>query len=153
MLTELKREVGRLVVMTTATVTGKILTPEDQRRLAEETSKARDGMRRDLDSTEMRANKQTRREAKQLFRLCLVNGLLDENRARQVVQQIVDAKPRGYLATLSQFRRLVKLDYAQHTAKVESAMPLPSDLQASVQMSLANVYGPGLTTSFVDDPR
>ena len=37
MLAELKREVGRLVVETTATVVGKILTPEDQRRLAEET--------------------------------------------------------------------------------------------------------------------
>ena len=40
MLAELKREVGRLVVQTTATVTGKVLTPEDQRRLAEETSRA-----------------------------------------------------------------------------------------------------------------
>jgi F-type H+-transporting ATPase subunit b len=39
MLAELRREVGRLVVQTTATVTGKILTPEDQRRLAEETAK------------------------------------------------------------------------------------------------------------------
>jgi len=39
MLDELKREVGRLVVQTTTTVTGKILTPEDQRRLAEETEK------------------------------------------------------------------------------------------------------------------
>src|SRR6267142_973020 len=39
MLTELKREVGRLVVQTTATVTGKLLTPDDQRRLAEETAK------------------------------------------------------------------------------------------------------------------
>jgi F-type H+-transporting ATPase subunit b len=39
MLAELKREVGRLVVQTTATVTGKILTAEDQRRLAEETEK------------------------------------------------------------------------------------------------------------------
>ena len=39
MLAELKREVGRLVVQTTATVTGKMLTPEDQRRLAEETEK------------------------------------------------------------------------------------------------------------------
>jgi F-type H+-transporting ATPase subunit b len=37
MLAELKREVGRLVVQTTATVTGKVLTPEDQKRLAEET--------------------------------------------------------------------------------------------------------------------
>jgi len=39
MLAELKKEVGRLVVQTTATVVGKILTPEDQRRLAEETVK------------------------------------------------------------------------------------------------------------------
>ncbi len=39
MLTDLKKEVGRLVVQTTATVTGKILTPEDQKRLAEETTK------------------------------------------------------------------------------------------------------------------
>ena len=39
MLTELKREVGRLVVQTTASVTGKILTPEDHRRLAEETAR------------------------------------------------------------------------------------------------------------------
>jgi F-type H+-transporting ATPase subunit b len=39
MLSELKREVGRLVVQTTAMVTGKILTAEDQRRLAEETAK------------------------------------------------------------------------------------------------------------------
>lgn len=38
MLEELKREVARLVVTTTANVTGKILTPEDQRRLAEETA-------------------------------------------------------------------------------------------------------------------
>jgi F-type H+-transporting ATPase subunit b len=39
MLSELKSEVGRLVVQTTAAVTGKILTAEDQRRLAEETVK------------------------------------------------------------------------------------------------------------------
>ncbi len=36
MLAELKREVGRLVVQATVAVTGKILTPEDQRRMAEE---------------------------------------------------------------------------------------------------------------------
>jgi len=39
MLAELKREVGRLVVRTTTAVTGKILTPDDHRRLAEETAK------------------------------------------------------------------------------------------------------------------
>ena len=40
MLSELKREVGRLVVQTTAAVTGKVLTADDQRRLAEEAAKA-----------------------------------------------------------------------------------------------------------------
>ena len=40
MLADLKKEVAHLVVQTTATVTGKILTPQDQNRLAEETAKA-----------------------------------------------------------------------------------------------------------------
>ena len=35
----LKRELGRLVVDTTAKDTGKVLTPEDQRRLQEETAR------------------------------------------------------------------------------------------------------------------
>ena len=39
MLAELKREVGKLVVQATTAVTGKILTTEDQQRLAEEASK------------------------------------------------------------------------------------------------------------------
>jgi F-type H+-transporting ATPase subunit b len=39
MLAELRREVGRLVVQTTASVTGKVLTTEDHRRLAEETAR------------------------------------------------------------------------------------------------------------------
>jgi F-type H+-transporting ATPase subunit b len=39
MLADLKKEVGRLVVQTTAAVVGKVLTPEDQKRLAEETAK------------------------------------------------------------------------------------------------------------------
>ena len=39
MLVDLKREVGRLVVETSAKVTGKILTVEDQQRLAEETNR------------------------------------------------------------------------------------------------------------------
>jgi F-type H+-transporting ATPase subunit b len=39
MLADLKHELGRLVALATTTVTGKILTPEDQRRLVEETNR------------------------------------------------------------------------------------------------------------------
>lgn len=38
-MTELKRELGRLVVDTTAKVTGKVLTSDDQRRLQEEATR------------------------------------------------------------------------------------------------------------------
>ncbi len=39
MLTDLKRELGRLVVETTSKVTGKVLTPDDHRRISEETAR------------------------------------------------------------------------------------------------------------------
>src|SRR5262249_40422939 len=96
----------------------------------------------------MKTTKQAKREATQLFRLCLVNGLLDERRAREVVRQVVANRPRGGLGTLSYFRRLVALDRAQHTAKVESAETLTDELQGGVQAALARAYGPGLSISF-----
>lgn len=39
MLADLKKEIGRLVIDTTAKVSGKVLTPEDQRRLSEESAR------------------------------------------------------------------------------------------------------------------
>ena len=39
MMAELKRDIGRLVLQTTAAVAGKVLTPDDQRRLAEDTAR------------------------------------------------------------------------------------------------------------------
>ena len=38
-ISEIKREMGRLVIETTSKVTGKVLTPEDQQRLGEETTR------------------------------------------------------------------------------------------------------------------
>jgi F-type H+-transporting ATPase subunit delta len=100
----------------------------------------------------MRAAKQLRREAKRLFRLCQVGGLLDEGRGRQVVQGILAAKRRGGLVLLSHFQRLVQLERSRHTAIVESARPLPADLQANVLSNLERVYGRGISTSFAHNP-
>ena len=92
------------------------------------------------------------REAKQLFRLCVLNGSLDEGRVRQVVQRVIESKRRGYLVLLSHFQRLVKLDHDRHTAEVESAVPLPADLRASVQAGLQSVYGPRIDILFAHRP-
>ena len=97
--------------------------------------------------------KQAMREARQLFRLCHVNGSLDEDRVRQVVQAIIHIRRRGYLMLLGYFRRLVKLDRIQHTAHVESAQPIPDDLRIQVQTNLERAYGRGLATQFVLNPE
>jgi len=100
----------------------------------------------------MKISKQARREAKQLFRSCLVNGLLDENRARQVVQRVLELKPRGYVAILSHFQRLLKLDIERRTAIIESAVAVSQGVRDEVQANLNRVYGPGLNISFAQNP-
>ncbi len=100
----------------------------------------------------MKISKQARLEAKQLFRSCRVNGLLNEDRVRQAVQRVVAAKARGYLAILSHFHRLVKLDIEQRTARVESPVPLPADLQQALKDRLGRIYGAGLDISFAQNP-
>ena len=99
----------------------------------------------------MKISKQARRDAKQLFRNCLANGLLDDNRVRQTMLQVISGKPRGYVAILSQFQRLVKLDVARRSARIESAIELPEALRAGVQTNLARRYGPGLSVSFAQN--
>ena len=183
MLAELKQEVGRLVVQTTASVTGKILTPDDHRRLAEETarqlaslfitreraaasslasgagprgpreraSRGVRGAKPRLRRHEQRRKRLTR-AARQLYRAALVDGILDEDRVRQVARRIATSTRRGSLQLLSHFQRLVRLDQDRHAAVVESAAPLPGSLRESIQADLARVYGPGLVASFVDNP-
>ena len=100
----------------------------------------------------MKVSKQARRDAKQLFRSCLVNRVLDENRVRQVVSKVAAAKPRGYIAILSQFLRLVKLEVDRRTARVECSVPPPPELQADVRSKLGRLYGPGLDILFAQNP-
>jgi len=100
----------------------------------------------------MKISKQARRGAKQLFRGCTADGFLDEARVREVVKRVIETKPRGFIAILTHFERLVKLAIEQRTARIESAAPLPPDLQTKVQEDLARVYGPGLRVSFAQNP-
>ena len=99
----------------------------------------------------MKVSRQTRRDATQLFRLCVVNGVVDADRARRVVKQLIADRPRGYLATLLLFYRLLKLDQARHSAVVESATPLPEDQKSIVESGLKRIYGAGLNMAFAEN--
>lgn len=99
----------------------------------------------------MKISKQAQRDARQLFRTCRVNGLLDESRVRQTLALLGEKKPRGYVEILSRLHRLVKLDLEQRAARVESAVPLTAELQAQVAGRLKNIYGDGLNLSFAQN--
>ena len=96
----------------------------------------------------MRTTRRARREARRLYRACVVDGLLDEGRTQQVVERVAGSRRRGSLPILSHFQRLVKLDVERRTAHVESAIAPSDALQASVTANLARRYGSGLNITF-----
>ena len=100
----------------------------------------------------MKANKKVYRAARHLFRLCVVDGALDEDRARRIARRVAGSRRRGALKTLSAFRRLVRLDRARHTAVIEMATPLSPDFRDVVRADLTRIYGAGLHTSFEHNP-
>jgi F-type H+-transporting ATPase subunit delta len=100
----------------------------------------------------IKTTKQARHAAKRLLALCMVNGKLDEDRVRHVLQAAIQSRQRGCLILLRHFHRLVKIECERHTAAVESAVPLPFDLQARVRAGIEGLYGSGLTTLFTHDP-
>jgi len=100
----------------------------------------------------MKISKQAQREAKQLFRAAQVNGVLDENRARQIVDHVLADKPRGYAAILAHFQRLLKLDFDRRAAVIESFGPLTPEVEADVKNNLQKRYGGGLNFNFKQNP-
>jgi F-type H+-transporting ATPase subunit delta len=100
----------------------------------------------------MKSPKQARRDAKELFRDCFANGALDAERVRRVVAQVIQAKPRGYLAILLHFQRLLKLEMDRRAARIESAASLAPGEAAEIQNRLTRLYGPGLDYAFAQNP-
>ena len=101
----------------------------------------------------MKGTKQSRRFAKQLFKNCQVNGRLDADRTQKSVQLLIEQKPRGYFGILQHLHRLVKLDEASRTARVESAVALGQAQQQDIQASLNRLKGGDVTVEFAENPR
>ena len=99
----------------------------------------------------MKSGKQARREAKQLFKSCLIGDKLDENRARQAVALLIERKPRGHIGIVQEFQRLVKLDVASRTASVESAMVLDNAQRQAVQAGLIRLKSGEVAVEFSED--
>lgn len=100
----------------------------------------------------MKISKEARRTSRQLFRVCFVNGQLDESRVRTVMAAVVEKKPRSYVAILESFARQLRSELEKRRAIVESATELDSGLRQQLQTSLNAKYGRELTLEFVIKP-
>jgi F-type H+-transporting ATPase subunit delta len=101
----------------------------------------------------MKASRKAKLAARQLFRFCLVEGLLDPTRAKQVAQRLLRSERRQAQVVLSEFVRLVRLDCDRHTASIQTAAPLPGSMRMVIQADLVRTYGPGLAISFKEAPE
>ena len=99
----------------------------------------------------MKGSKQSRRDAKQLFQSCQVDGALDEARVLQAVTLLIEKKPRGYFGTLQELQRLVKLDVNNRSARVESAVALSEAQQQEVRASLGRLKGTDVEVEFAEN--
>ena len=100
----------------------------------------------------MKGNKQSRRDAKQLFKSCQVDGQLNEDRVRKTVALLIEKKPRGYFGILQELQRLVKLDVNSRSASVVSAVELTEEQKQSVRDSLGRMKGGDVAIEFVQNP-
>ena len=101
----------------------------------------------------MKTAKQAQRDARQLFRLCLVDGSLDEDRARRVVRRLVDAGRPGALPVLSRFQRLVRLDRDETQRRCDKRCAVaPGHPRACSKRVSRACMVRGSSPSFAEDP-
>ena len=85
----------------------------------------------------MKISKEVQAQARRLMRLCIgADGLMNEATVRLVADKITADKPRNYLALLTAFTELVRLERAAHTATITSAVPLTAEEQAAIEAKL-----------------
>jgi F-type H+-transporting ATPase subunit delta len=101
----------------------------------------------------MKITKEARRTSRQLFRVCIVDGKLDESRVRLVMKQVIASKPRGYVGILDNFARQIRGELEKQRAMVESATPLDAAQHQQLQQSLSAKYGRELAIEFSLNPE
>ena len=94
----------------------------------------------------MKLSKDSRKTAKQLFKVSFVDGRLNADRLRQATTLVASRKPRNYIGILKEILRLARLETARHHAIIDSAMNLSSHELDRVINDLRSQYGDDLTT-------
>jgi F-type H+-transporting ATPase subunit delta len=100
----------------------------------------------------MRAIREAARDAARLFRLSTIDGVPDIGRLRTIVIALLASGRRRRFAVAESLLRLLKRDFANRMAEIDSATPLDSDTRAALEAGLAHRYKRDMAITFVVDP-
>ncbi|MFZ4682157.1 MAG: F0F1 ATP synthase subunit delta [Terrimicrobiaceae bacterium] len=100
----------------------------------------------------MKISRESRRTARELFKLSLVDGHVDASRATEISGRLADEKPRDFLQILKEFTRLIRLELAKRHAIVESAAALDAATKSDIETNLKHKFGPDITAEFHTTP-
>jgi F-type H+-transporting ATPase subunit delta len=101
----------------------------------------------------MRGTREARRLSRRLLRQSFSDGKLDKQKIMQMVQTVINEKPRHYLEVLKDYQRLVRLEVEKRHAVIESATPLNRSLGDQIVNALRARYGGDVTTEFRTNPE
>lgn len=77
-----------------------------------------------------------------------MDGRLNADRVRLVVEKVGEAKPRHFLNLLKDYQRLVRLETEKSSVLIESAAPLDDATAKELLNSLRAKYGQDLVAEF-----
>ncbi|MBV8900832.1 MAG: F0F1 ATP synthase subunit delta [Verrucomicrobia bacterium] len=101
----------------------------------------------------MRGTREARRLSRRLLRQSFSDGKLDKQKVTQMVQTVINEKPRHYLEVLKDYQRLLRLEVEKRHAVIESATPLNRSLGDQIVNALRARYGDDVTTEFRTNPE
>ena len=101
----------------------------------------------------MRGPKDAQRLARRLLQQSFDNGRLDKQKVKQMVQTVINEKPRHYVDVLKDYQRLVRLEIEKRHAIIESATPLNRAMGDQIVANLRARYGDDITTEFRTNPE
>jgi F-type H+-transporting ATPase subunit delta len=74
------------------------------------------------------------------------------DRVRAVANLLIKTKPRQYVAILTHFSLLLRLEIEKWAVRVQSMIALPDALRGGLEESLGRRYGQGLEYEFTQNP-
>lgn len=100
----------------------------------------------------MRINQRTLLQARRLYKECLTNGMLDEQKAKRLIQELCKKPPRNLLPLLIALYKYFKIEEERCTVKIYSAVDLDERFKQEIQGLIQERFKPIYRYEFIVDP-